>query len=462
MLNPEDALTLLQTRVPEWAANRKEMALIDRWFRDELEDGDMPRLPSRVRGREFKDMRDRSKTPWASRVVTAVAEMLYVDGYFNPEAADTTPTGWEAWQANGFDAHQIAVHRDALALGLAYVVVLPGSDPITGEPMPYLEGVSAMDMVAFYANPARDELPIDALRMEPIYGAKKVRWKLYDVDSIYVFDGDIEGEKVEYIETEEHGLGYCPVIRFASRLDLRGRADGEVEPYIPLFGRIDQDTFDRLVVQRFGSWRVRYATGMVEPETDEEKAAAALHLQVGDFLMNESTDARFGTLDVTPLDGYIRAKESDIEELAAVSQTPSHQLTGKMVNLSAEALAAAEASLNRKVEERKKVFGESWELVLRVAAHVAGDEAGARATAAEVRWRDMESRSLAQVADALGKMAQMLGVPPEALWERIPGVTQQDVDRWKVLAENSDGAFAALLTQAVAPAPQIEADPAAV
>jgi hypothetical protein len=269
---------------------------------------------------------------------------------------------------------------------------------------------------------------------------------MYDTEAVYTFLADKDGDNVQWTTTEEHGLGYCPVVRFANRLDLRGRADGEVETFIPLFARIDQDTFDRLVVQRFGSWRVRYATGMVEPETDEEKRAAAQLLQVGDILMNESPDAKFGTLDVTPLDGYIHAKESDIEELAAVSQTPSHQLTGKMVNLSAEALAAAEASLNRKVEERKKVFGESWEMVLRVAAHVAGDEAGARATAAEVRWRDMESRSLAQVADALGKMAQMLGVPPAALWERIPGVTQQDVERWQTMADEAD-TFGGLLAQ---------------
>ena len=55
---------------------------------------------------------------------------------------------------------------------------------------------------------------------------------------------------------------------------------------------------------------------------------------------------------------------------------------------------------------------------------------------AQVRWKETEARSLAHTVDALGKMVQMLGVPAEAAWERIPGVTQQDVDAWKALRAN--------------------------
>ena len=75
--------------------------------------------------------------------------------------------------------------------------------------------------------------------------------------------------------------------------------------------------------------------------------------------------------------------------------------------------------------------------------------------AAEVRWRDTEARSLAATVDALGKLSQMLAVPPQELWERVPGVSQQDVERWKAAAESQD-AFAqlnAMLAQQAEPAP---------
>jgi hypothetical protein len=131
--------------------------------------------------------------------------------------------------------------------------------------------------------------------------------------------------------------------------------------------------------------------------------------------------------------------------MAAVAQTPPHVLLGDLVNLSADALAAAEASTQRKIGEYETIFGESWEQVLRLAAAADGDTASAQDESSEVRWRDTEARSLAQTVDALGKMVQMLGVPAEAAWERIPGVTDQDVERWKTLRTQGD-VFGALLS----------------
>ena len=233
------------------------------------------------------------------------------------------------------------------------------------------------------------------------------------------------------------------MVRFANQLDLEGRTPGEVEPFIPVAGRIDQTTFDRLVVQRFASWVVRTIAGMAKPDDDTDFQAEKLRLQVEDILVAEDPDTKFGSLPATPMDGFIKAAESDIQALAAVSQTPAHELLGQMANLSAEALVAARASLNRKVEERKHAFGQSWEQTLRLAARVMGDLEGARDMQAQVRWRDMETRSLAQAADALGKIAQMLGVPVEMLWERIPGWTDQDVKRAKELV--GDDTFEQLL-----------------
>ena len=62
---------------------------------------------------------------------------------------------------------------------------------------------------------------------------------------------------------------------------------------------------------------------------------------------------------------------------------------------------------------------------------------------ARATWQDTQVRSLSQAADALGKVATMLGVPPRALWSRIPGVEKADVDEWEALAAEGD-AFAGL------------------
>jgi len=177
---------------------------------------------------------------------------------------------------------------------------------------------------------------------------------------------------------------------------------------------------------------------MSQPDAEADAAAVRLRLKVEDLLIAEDADTKFGSLPATPLDGFIKAAEADIHALAAVSQTPAHELIGSMANMSADALAAAEASLTRRITRLKHPFGESWEQTLRLAGRVMGDDKAARDFASQMHWADMESRSMAQAADALGKIATMLGVPVEALWERIPGVTQVDIENWRALVAAKD------------------------
>jgi hypothetical protein len=336
------------------------------------------------------------------------------------------------------DRQQVALHRAALSYGLAYGVALPGTT-LTGAPMPSLRGVSPRDMVALYDDPAADEWPVVALQVSRV-GKGVFRIIVLDAASSYEFRTPDLAAKPQpgAVSIAAHDVGVCPVVRYRNRADLEGRIAGEIEPFIPLLGRIDQTTFDRLVVQRFAAWIVRTIAGMnletVATTTGESPLQAKMRLAVEDFLVAADKDTRFGSLPATPLDGFIKAHDSDLADLAAVSQTPAFELMGQMVNMSAEALAAAKASQTAKSDERKHEFGEDHEQLIRLGCHIAGDEAAASDFQAQVRWADTSIRSLAQAADALGKLTQMLGVPPEVLWPKIPGFTQQDVAEAKAKA----------------------------
>jgi hypothetical protein len=354
------------------------------------------------------------------------------------------------------DGRQMGIHRAALAYGISYASVLPGEDPLTGNQSPVIRGCSPRRGMAFYDDPAYDEWPEYFLQVDPI-AASRWRVRLFTDQEVHVFTSDIGGSSLRYEGIKLHGIGVCPVVRYTNMLDLEARADGEVDPYISVAGRINQTVADRLIVQRFASWKVRTITGMAKPDNETELAQAKMRLKVDDLLIAEDPDAKFGTLPETGLQGFVEARDADIHDLAAVTQIPPYALlTGKMANLSADALAAASAGLSNKIIERQHSFGEAHEQTLRLACSVAGDNAGASDVAAEVRWKDMGSRSLAQAADALGKLAQMLGVPVEMLWERIPGWTDQDVQRAKDLAKENGGMNAlmdALRGATVPPAP---------
>jgi hypothetical protein len=377
-------------------------------------------------------------------VVNSVAQCLYVDGFRQALQSEDAPV-WDVWQANKMDRSQIGVHRSALAYGLSYATVLPGDiDPV-------IKGFSPRRMTAIYGDD--EDWPIMALRAEPSGG--KWLYRLYDEASVTFLEGDAdltdEG-KIVFIEERKHDLGVTPVVRFLNEQDLDEDNEGEVEPLMRLQDQIDLTTFALLVAQHYAAFRQRYIIGWTaESENALVKASAARILTFEDA----PDDIKIGEFEQTQLDGYISSREETLKQAASLSQTPVHELIGSLVNLSAEALVAAEAGQRRKVVERQTSFGESWEMVLELASRAGG--LVETDTGSEVRWRDTEDRSLAATVDALGKIAATLNVPPQELWERIPGVTQQEVDRWKseFAKTGAIGQLTALLDKQSKPTPPI-------
>lgn len=404
------------------------------WQRWALGRQEHPIIPDNSNG-EYQALQERATTPWLSLVVQSVVQALHVEGYRRSGSAEDDGVLWSAWQANRMDARQASVYEAACTTGVSYCAVLPTDAPgVRRSPaledlaVPEWRTYSSSEMTGFYDSP-HDEWPTYALT-----GYEAPQWKrpesgawvaqLIDDEAIYGFK--VRNGLPVMIEATQHDIGHVPVARFVNRQTISGRAIGEVEPFTAVAARIDQDVFDRVIVQRFGSWRVRYATGMVTPSTPEEQEAVDLMLQVSSFLTSDSPETQFGSLPETPMDGHLRAPMEDVRMLAAVSQTPPTVLTGDLSNISADALAAVESAFNRKVEQRKESFGESFEQCFDLTARFMGVDSD---YAAQVRWRDVESRSMSQTADAFGKIASQLEVPVEVLWDKLGFLTDQDREK---------------------------------
>jgi hypothetical protein len=436
VMSPTVAVEVFREHVQDWLDNRQEMAVWDGWYRGkQLIEGLSPQETE-----EYRQLRRRSPSPWAKQIVDSVAHVLFVEGYRQAGEADDADV-WRIWQSNNMDSRQNMVHTDTLVYGVGYERL---ANAVTGDPMIVVE--SPRKMLAWYLDSANDRWPVYALKGDRMSKDREdFRFRLYDDEAVYTIE--YNSGAVEYITTEMHDVTYrgepvCPVVRFVDYLDSDGRAVGEIEPLVSVLGRIDQDTFDRLVVQRFGAWRVRYATGLEKPPSQEEAEQLALRLRVNSMLISDSPDTKFGTLDATDISGYIASEEFDIRTAAAVSNTPPHYLLGQMANLSADAIAAAEAGHQRRVKRIRHSLGESHEQTLSLAAGMAGLEVSEDA---QVRWEDSESRSLSQTADALLKL-QQLGVPTELLIEKANIFTQADVERAKAILAEGD-VFGGLLAQ---------------
>ncbi len=381
-----------------------------------LSDGRLAGLPSGVPA-EVRSLAAISRVNLIRYVVSARVQNMYVDGFQTPDTPDNAEA-WRVWQANGMDARQIGVHRGALTYGAAYVVVLPG------DPVPVVRGVSPRRMTVGYGD---DDLwPLAGLEQR---GGE--RWRVLDETSVYEFKGPEDGD-LEFVSQSEHGAGVTPIVRLRDTVDLDVDVEGVVEPLIPLQDQINITSFGLHVAQHYGAFRQRYIIGWL---ADSE--AQALKTGASKLMMFEDSpdDVKVGEFSQTELRGYIESREATIRHLATVSQTPVHELMGQFVNLSAEALEAARASHQAGVEENRISAGESWEQVLNLASELMGapvDEA------ASVIWRDTRVRSLKEAAEAFGLLTEKLGVPPRALWPRIPGIPQHELKRWEALADEPD------------------------
>ena len=386
-----------------------------------------------------------SRSNWVGMVVDAVDERLAVDGFRFKGSEGAAADVWDLWQANAMDAESLLIHDAALSTGQAFVTVWPGEM----GPTVTAEHPSEV-LVAYEAGSTRKRR------------AAIKRWRddeghlcatLYLPDALYKWRtgrpiqqgiGTLVNDGLGWEKRQPDGdpswplpnpLGVVPVVEYRANPRLRpapyGGGCAEFEGVLDIQDRLNETMFGRLMATHYSAFRQRWVTGYAIPkdpvtgEAQEPWSAAINRLWSA-----SSSEVKFGEFSEHSLTNYLEAVDADIQHLAAITKTPPHYLLGKMANLSGDALKAAETGLISKVRRHQRFFGEAHEEVARLMIR-ANDDTDVRAddTSCEVIWRDTESRSEAERVDALVKL-QTIGVPNRALWERIPGVTQTEIDRW--------------------------------
>lgn len=379
----------------------------------------------------------KARTNFLPLILDTFSQVIKADGY--TDTAGELSHAWDHWQANGMDARQAGIHRAAMQYGASYATALPGD---TG---PVIHGYSPRRMTAVYQDPAIDDWPFMAIDVNG------PTMKLYDEECVYYLGSEnfpvsglgatlqipASGVQWTYIERRTHGLSFCPVVRYRDRMLLDGEEQfGIVEPLIDIQRRVDETEFQLLGAQYYTAFQMRYVVGWL-PQSDKE----ALEASMGDFMAFEDDKVKVGQLAGAALTPYVEAKNAALADMSAIAQIPASQLSSGGAaprNVGSEAVASIDAGKDRKSNEIKTSLGESHELLLRACATIAGDDAAARDTSSRIRWQDMTTTSPGAIVDALGKLQQMLGVPAEMLWKRIPGWTDQDQKQAEDLVRSGD------------------------
>lgn len=390
---------------------------------------------------ETLQLRARSIFNLMPLAVSIPAQVSFVDGFRRD--GELFPEEWQnAWERNNMAAKQTQIYKACLKYGQSFV----GLENL-GKGKPEIKLYSTRDTVAMFHDPVNDIQPVYllAIKSYPLDDKNPGRAVYMDEERQVYFDFTKDKKFIERPgENYEHDLGVCPAVRYVCELDDAGSVRGVIEPLVPIQDAINQTKFTLLTAQQYSSFKVRWAAGMVgEPRLDSagdimrddngQILYQPIAVSPSRFLMSDAPDAKFGTLDETPLDGFIAALELETKQFAVAGQLPPHSLLGNMSNLSAETLVAAMSQTMRFAHVLKTTWGQSHETLLRLVALDLGIEGAEEDYSGEVRWRDMSDTMFSAQMDGLGKGAQMLGIPRRALWPHVPGVTHAELEEWEKL-----------------------------
>lgn len=466
---------------PEWWRERlliklsqqaSRVARLERYY-----DGEHP-LPVPPKGlsnevfqeacRAFQSLSRMGVTNWVRLIPDAPSERLSVVGFRFGESTGADADAWAIWQQNELDADSMLVQDNALQTGQSYALVW-GDDE--GNPIITCEHSSQM-IIAYAPGSRRKRLAAlkswdDDLGMRfcVLYLPDNLyKWKCKtttpDAWATASADPTVPwGAPVPYTPPPQPTLTWeqwqpatdpawplpnplkiVPVVEFRANPKLKARpfggGQGEIEGVIPIQDRINKTVFDRLVTGEHQAFRQRWTIGWdppIDPDTgqpDKRYLFRASQARLWTF-DGDPTEIKVGEFEQADFAPFITAVESDVKAMAAITKTPPQYLLGALVNISADALVATDAGLVMKTAKHATQFGESWEEVLRLALAIKGDPRAADEQTM-VLWRDFEVRSWAETVDAVLKM-RALDVPTEVLWSMLPGVSPQDVERWKTL-----------------------------
>lgn len=364
--------------------------------------------------------------------VSALTERLRVTGFGRDGTPD--PELWRAWLANDMDQLAPVAHREALALGVGYVIVWADD---RGRPTVSVESAR---QVATVVDPATRATVAAVKRWETRTETHAVT---YGPDEIVHHRAKSTGAMVGFdvIDRVENPLGVVPVVAIANTDRLLGGGTSEIDDLAPLVDALNKCLADMLVSSEFFARPRRWATGIELAEDDEGAEAANPFPEGHRMMVAEPPEAKFGQLPAGDLTGYEGAVNVLLGQIMAVSALPAHYV-GVLNDqpASADALRAAEASLAARAAARQATFGRAWEQVARVMHAVT---AGVDPTGVEVSvtWADPTTRSIAQEADATVKLHAAGIIPTSTALARL-GYTDAEIEQVRSArrAEALDGA----------------------
>lgn len=447
---------------PAWWLRRLEQELSNRSaqmqaYRDLVDD--VHALPdSDERSRKFRRIAGLSTTNLTGLAIEATAERMSVEGVRIGDQPDADKDVWDrVWQGSDFDEGSQEAIAAALVYSRSFISVDPPTTPGSAARLHY-EDPRQVVLAKWPDGTARAALKVFTdewtgttfgTLYTPNYVVKMERTGGSGSGRQFWVERDLgKGSAVL-----RNPIGVVPFFELQNR--LTGSVRSEVAPLVIPQLRLNQVVFNTDAVAEYGAFRQKWATGIEVPRDSDGNPVAPFNANVAKLFVSEGNEARFGDFNASDMAPYIALAQDVAAHIARLSRVPITYFLSNVANLSADALALLVSGLVLKCQRRVKGYEPALEGAVRLALQTMGDP---RANAAniEVKWAEMETRSMAQAADAAVKLTQGDNpvITPQTAQEKWLGMSQTERDRdeaWR--SENGAANDVAAMLQAVGAPP---------
>ncbi|MEV1006120.1 phage portal protein [Streptomyces sp. NPDC049881] len=400
---------------------------------------------AKFHGDRYRDFCDN----WTQVVADSPVERLTVTGFQAPGEDSADRDLWRVWQVNGLDADSQLGFLGAVVGGRTHVLVWGDPDD---DDTPVVTFEDATQCVVGYEPGSRRRrraalkrwqdggrdfatlyLPGELWKFERPLQRQEKSPQMADVDE--EMRRWRPRESVYEPNPQPNPMGVVPLVELPNRPMLTEEPISDVSGVTAMQDAINLLWSQLFTASDYASFPQRVILGAERPMIPKLNAAGEIigkqpvnleKFQVDRVAWITGKDAKIAEWQAANLAAYTSVIEVAVGHLAAQTRTPQHYLIGKMANLSADALLAAETGLVQRCDEKTIWFGQGLREVARLILLARGETARAQAMrAGSVMWADVESRSHAQMADALVKL-KSIGFPFEWLALRY-GLTPTEV-----------------------------------
>ncbi|WP_431772191.1 phage portal protein [Streptomyces cucumeris] len=446
MADEKQAKALVETLEAELTARVPDIERFEGYYRGEQPLKFASDEFRKFHGHRYKDFSDN----WVQVVSDSPVERLTVNG-IKPYGADTADAeSMRVWQVNGLDADSQLGFLGAVTGARSFALVW--GDPRDDE-TPVVTFEDPTSCIVVYEPGSRHRRRAALRRWQD---GDKYMAVLYLPTEVWKFERPVErrtktenmaaadGQLNEWAPRDMDGrepnpqpnpMGTVPVVELVNRPMLVSDPISDVRGVVAMQDAVNLLWAQLFTASDYASFPQRVILGAEVPkipvfnqagEIVGEKPIDMEKFAVDRVAFFTGKDAKIAEWTAANLGAYTDVIEIAVGHIAAQTRTPQHYLIGKMANLSADALLAAETGLVKRVEEKQLWFGRALRELFSLIALAQGDEEKAKATrAGSLIWAETESRSQAQLADALLKLKQ-IGFPFEWLALRY-GLTPAEV-----------------------------------